>query len=73
MLCCPPTTITASRRRIFNLPLSVSARPGGSGVSFGHSAGGGGDGSARGAEGGALETWFEGLDEGLAEHSCGCM
>ena len=55
-----------------NLPLSSSARPRGSGVSFGHSAGGGGDGSACWAENGALETWFEGLDEGLAEHY-GCM
>ena len=57
------------RQRRFHLPLSGSARPGGSGVSFAHSAGGGDDGSACcWAESGALETWFEGLDEGLAEH-----
>ncbi len=41
--------------------------PGGSGVSFGHSDGGGGDGAGGGVEG-AVDTWAEGLDDGLAEH-----
>ena len=56
-------------RQNIDLPLSSPARPRGSGISLGHSAGGGGDGSACWVESGALETWFEGLNEGLAEHN----
>ena len=53
------------------LPLSGTSGPGRPSVSFGHSAGGSGDGSACGVQS-AAETWFKGLDDGLAEHN-GCM
>lgn len=53
-----------------NLPLSRTPRPSCPSVSFAHSAGGGGEGSA-GWVYSAAETWSKGLDDGLAEHD-GC-
>lgn len=50
-----------------DLPLSRPPRLGCPSVSFGHFAGGGGDGSACWVES-AAETWFEGLNDGLAKH-----